>query len=232
MAENTSGIYRPEGAAETPYMRARDVWDRRIGSARQQAYTWRLVALFALAMTSLMGIALIWKSMSSEVVPYIVEVDGGGEVRLVGMAQTQVWAPNDGVQRFFLREWVESVRGVSSDVAVVRAALLRAYDGSTRRAQGLLDQQVKESNPLELAKKQTRHVKVTAMARVSDESWRVEWTEVSHDEAGQKIDEQRMMGVFELKIRTPETREEIEDNPLGLFVEHFSWSRVDAGEAE
>jgi type IV secretion system protein VirB5 len=38
--------FSPEGHTETPYMRAKQEWDDRIGSARVQAFHWR-AAFFA-----------------------------------------------------------------------------------------------------------------------------------------------------------------------------------------
>lgn len=219
--------FRPEGGVETPYMRASQVWDERIGKARQQALSWRLAAFVALAMTGLMGVALVWRSTAPDVVPYIVEVGGEGEVRLVGTPRTQNWKPGEGVQRFFLREWVEGVRGISSDASVVRGNLLRAYDGATTRAQAILDDVVREENPFELIEKQTREVQITSMVKVGDESWRVEWTEASRDKSGHRFGVQKMVGVFELNHHAPTTKSDVEKNPLGLFIEHFSWSRVE-----
>ena len=47
---------------ETPYQRAGQLWDERIGSARVQARNWRLMAFGTLAISGLMSGALIWAS--------------------------------------------------------------------------------------------------------------------------------------------------------------------------
>ena len=60
---------------ETPYQKAGQVWDERIGSARVQARNWRLMALGCLALSFATSGALIWRSLQSTVTPYIVEVD-------------------------------------------------------------------------------------------------------------------------------------------------------------
>ena len=36
--------YKPEGIPLTPYLKAKEIWDNRIGSARVQAYNWRLAS--------------------------------------------------------------------------------------------------------------------------------------------------------------------------------------------
>ena len=46
---------------ETPYQKAGQVWDERIGSARVQAKNWRLMALGCLALSFATSGALIWR---------------------------------------------------------------------------------------------------------------------------------------------------------------------------
>lgn len=71
---------------ETPYQRAGQVWDERIGSARVQARNWRLMAFGGLLLSTGLSGGLLWQSMQGRVVPYVVEVDrlrgeGGGSCR-------------------------------------------------------------------------------------------------------------------------------------------------------
>src|SRR5438309_877953 len=76
-------------APETPYQRAAQVWDARIGSARVQARNWRLIAFGGLALSSVLSGGLLWQSMQSRVVPYVVEVDSLGEARAVAPAAAE-----------------------------------------------------------------------------------------------------------------------------------------------
>ena len=68
---------------ETPYQRAGQVWDERIGSARAQARNWRLMAFGCLTLTGGLSAGVVWQSMQSRVTPYVVEVDGLGVARAV-----------------------------------------------------------------------------------------------------------------------------------------------------
>src|SRR3546814_1279260 len=72
---------------ETPYQRAGQVWDERIGSARAQARNWRLMAFGCLALTGGLSSGLVWQSTQSRVTPYVVEVDRLGEARAVTEAE-------------------------------------------------------------------------------------------------------------------------------------------------
>ena len=66
----------------TPYQRAAQMWDERIGSARVQARNWRLMAFGGLALSIGLASGLVWQSLQSRVVPYVVAVDRLGEAQL------------------------------------------------------------------------------------------------------------------------------------------------------
>ena len=53
----------PEPA--TPYQRAGQVWDERIGSARVQARNWRLMAFGCLALSGGLTSGLVWQSVQN-----------------------------------------------------------------------------------------------------------------------------------------------------------------------
>src|ERR1700743_232895 len=72
---------------DTPYQRAGQVWDERIGSARVQARNWRLMAFGCLSITGGLFGALILPALASRVVPYVVEVDNLGQPRAVSEAE-------------------------------------------------------------------------------------------------------------------------------------------------
>src|SRR3546814_8931376 len=55
---------------ETPYQRAGQLWDERIGSARVQARSWRLMAFGCLALAAGASTGLAWQSLQSRVTPY------------------------------------------------------------------------------------------------------------------------------------------------------------------
>ena len=67
----------------TPYQKAGQLWDERIGASRVQARNWRLMAFGCFALSTALSGALVWQSMQSRVTPYVVEVDKFGEARTV-----------------------------------------------------------------------------------------------------------------------------------------------------
>src|SRR5258708_27066334 len=48
---------------ETPYQKAAQVWDERIGSARVQAKNWRLMAFGSLILSAGLAASLVWETL-------------------------------------------------------------------------------------------------------------------------------------------------------------------------
>src|SRR3954465_3225478 len=89
----------------TPYQRAAQVWDDRIGSARVQAKNWRLMAFGCLILSSGFAAALVWRSAQGTITPWVVEVDRLGEARTVASA-TATYAPTDPQIAFHLARFI------------------------------------------------------------------------------------------------------------------------------
>ena len=68
-------------APETPYQKAAQVWDERIGSARVQARNWRLIAFGNLGLAAGLATALVWQATRGTIVPWVVQVDKLGEAQ-------------------------------------------------------------------------------------------------------------------------------------------------------
>jgi type IV secretion system protein VirB5 len=118
--------------AETPYQRAAQVWDERIGSARVQANNWRLMAFGTLTLSTAMAGTLIWQSLQSRITPYVVEVDHLGEARAVKPAEAG-FVPTDPQIAWHLARFIEKVRSISLDPVLMRRDWLSAYDFTTER---------------------------------------------------------------------------------------------------
>lgn len=93
-----SSRFGREPVPETPYQRASQVWDDRLGSARQQAYNWRLIAFGAMAVLALSVADNLRLRFGTKIVPYVVEVDRLGQARSVAPAGAD-YRPTRGIRR-------------------------------------------------------------------------------------------------------------------------------------
>src|SRR3546814_4256209 len=74
MFKRPSTHYGKTPEPETPYQKAVQIWDDRIGSARVQAKNWRLAAFGSLLLASGFAGALVWQSARGTIVPWVVQV--------------------------------------------------------------------------------------------------------------------------------------------------------------
>src|SRR3954463_3153256 len=123
---------------ETPYQRAAQAWDDRIGSARVQARNWRLMALGSLILSAGPASGLFWEWTQGTVTPWVVEVDRLGQAQSVSPANP-FYQPTDPQIAFHLARFIEDVRGLPADAVVLRQGWLRAYDFTTDRGAAALN---------------------------------------------------------------------------------------------
>ncbi|MEO7680375.1 MAG: conjugal transfer protein TrbF [Sphingomonas sp.] len=208
---------------ETPYQRAGQLWDERIGSARVQARSWRLMAFGGLALTTAMSGALIWQSLQSRVTPYVVEVDRLGEARAVTAAEAG-YRPTDPQIAWHLSKFIENVRSISLDPVLMRRDWLAAYDFATQRGALFLGDYARSADPFGKVGEKTVSVQVTSVVRASDQSFQVKWTETAFDR-GAPSGVSHWTGILTVKLKLPASADTLRKNPLGLYVDAIDWSR-------
>ncbi len=219
----SSPSYGETPVLETPYQRAGQVWDERLGSARVQASNWRLIAFGCLALACMSSAALIWRSLQSTVTPYVVEVNSFGEVRAIGPA-LEPYKPTDAQIAHHLARFIENIRGLSSDPIMVRRNWLSAYDFATDRAAATLNDYAREHDPFSSVGSKTRAVEVFSVVRSSDKTFEARWVEHSY-ENGALAKSERFTGAFTIILDPPRDADTLRKNPLGLYVHALSWAQ-------
>ncbi len=208
---------------ETPYQKAAQVWDERIGSARVQARNWRLMAFGSLILSAGFASALVWQSARGTVVPWVVQVDNLGQAQTVAPANAD-YRPTDPQIAFHLGRFIEQVRAIPADAIIVRQNWLRAYEWTTDRGAAALNDYARSNDPFTKVGRQQVAVEVSSVIRASNDSFRVAWTE-RHYENGQLSRTERWTAILTIVIQTPRDAERLRANPLGIYVNAISWSR-------
>ncbi|AKK75210.1 conjugal transfer protein TrbF [Pseudomonas aeruginosa] len=208
---------------ETPYQRAAQVWDERIGSARVQARNWRLMAFGSLILSAGFASALVWQSARGTVVPWVVQVDNLGQAQTVAPANAD-YRPTDPQIAFHLGRFIEQVRAIPADAIIVRQNWLRAYEWTTDRGAAALNDYARANDPFTKVGRQQVAVEVSSVIRASPNSFRVAWTE-RHFENGQLSTTERWTAILTIVIQPPRDAERLRANPLGIYVNAISWSR-------
>jgi type IV secretion system protein VirB5 len=208
---------------ETPYQKAAQVWDERIGSARVQARNWRLMAFGCLILSSGLAFGLVWQSARGTITPWIVQVDRLGQAQAVAPADP-FYQPSDPQIAFHLARFIEDVRGLPSDAIVLRQDWLRAYDFTTDRGAAALNDYARVNDPFAKLGKMQVSIEVSSVIRASPDSFRVAWIERRY-ENGQLAATERWTAIVSIVIETPRDADRLRKNPLGVFVNAINWSK-------
>lgn len=208
---------------ETPFARAGQLWDERIGTARVQARNWRLMAFGCLGLSGAMSIGLIWQSTQSRVAPYVVEVDRLGEARAVSPAEAS-YQPTDPQIAWHLAHFISDIRTVSLDPVLMRHSWLEAYDFVTRRGGQAIGDYARTANPFADLGDRTVSVEVTSVVRASDLSFQVKWTETAYDH-GATSGTSHWTAILTIVRQAPANADVLRKNPLGIYVDAIDWSR-------
>ena len=207
----------------TPYQKAAQVWDERIGSARVQARNWRLMALGGLMLSTGLSAGLVWQSTQSRVVPFVVEVDRLGEPRALQPVDKE-YQPTDPQIAWHLARFITDVRTISLDPVLMRANWLVAYDFVTPRGARFLSDYARSADPFAEVGTRTVSVQVTSVVRASDRSFQVKWIE-SDFERGNLASSSHWTAMISVVMRPPASAEILRKNPLGLYVDAIDWSQ-------
>ncbi|MEI9414176.1 conjugal transfer protein TrbF [Mesorhizobium sp. Cs1299R1N1] len=208
---------------ETPYQRAAQAWDERIGSARVQAKNWRLMAFGSLVLAGGFAAALVWQSARGSVVPWVVQVDKFGEAQVVASA-TADFKPTDPQIAWHLARFIEQVRSIADDPVIVRQNWLRAYDYTTDRGAVSLNDYARLNDPFAKVGKIQVAIDVSSVIRASPDSFRVAWTERRY-ENGSLASTERWTAILTIVIQQPRDAERLKANPLGVYVNAINWSK-------
>ncbi|MCY1665039.1 MULTISPECIES: conjugal transfer protein TrbF [Hyphomicrobiales] len=223
MFKRPSTHYGKSPEPETPYQRAAQVWDDRIGSARVQAKNWRLMAFGSLALSAGLSAALVWQSLSGSVVPWVVQVDKLGQAQAVAPA-TADYRPTDPQIAFHLARFIEEVRSIPADAIIVRQNWLRAYDFTTQAGALALNDYARANDPFTKVGKTQIAVDVSSVIRASPDSFRVAWVQRTYQD-GSLASTERWTAILTVVVQVPRDAEKLRANPLGIYVTAINWSK-------
>lgn len=228
MQEAIAKKWSPEGALDTPYKKAAQEWDVRMGRAVVQAKNWRLATFASLATNVVALGGMIYLGAQPKAVPHIIEVDKLGAPNYVGAAgeSGKSYKPSEASLRYHLRRFVDQTRSVSSDAAVLKRNWLDAYNLITQNAANQLNAYAQKAEPFKRIVNERVSVDVLSTVPISRDTWQVDWREDSWDKSGNQIGSTVWRGTFRVIVKPPTTDEQLAVNPIGLLIDEFHWSKL------
>ena len=232
--------FRRRGAASlpveetNPYLAARRSWNDHVGGLAASRRMWQLVAILSLliVLASVGGIISI--GSQSKFVPYVVKVDSLGSA--VATTRADRAAPVDArVIQAQLGSFIQSARFVTSDIALQRQGIFRVYsmllpnDPATQKMNDWLNGN-QETTPFKRAETKTVSIEIASVIPQTSQTWQVDWTETERDRQGGLIQPpMKWRALVTIKVLAPNTgttEQQVHDNPLGIYVSDYSWSRT------
>ena len=208
---------------ETPYQKAQQIVDNRMGSALVRAKNWRLAFFGQTALCALLAGGFIWQGAQASITPYVIEVDDRGGVKAVGPAQNS-FDPSDAQIANQLARFIKNVRSVSIDPVVLRDNWLDAYSYATDKAALTLNTYANENDPFVDIGQRSVTVDVISIVRSSEDSFEVRWRETNFRN-GAQLGTQTFTASLAIITKPPTDAQTLHRNPLGLYVHGLNWSQ-------
>lgn len=206
----------------TPYQRAAQVWDDRMGLSLAHARNWRRMAFANLAMAAFLGGGWWMQSREAQVKPFVVEVSAWGETQRITALDGR-YAPTEVQVGHALADWIRKVRSKSIDPIVIRQNWLQAYDLVTPRGGAVLNAWAQAHDPFAELGREAVNVEVLNVVRRSSRTYDLQWRETRFVN-GQQAGQARWRALITVKIQAPRTEAELMKNPLGIRIEDVSWT--------
>lgn len=215
--------YGSSAPVESPYQRAAQEWDNRIGSAVAQAKNWRLAAFCSLGLAALSLGGFIYQASNTNIATFVVPIDKYGRPGRIEVAG-QSYKPSTAETGYFLADWVTRTRSKSIDAIVIRDNWTAAYRFVAGSAIGQLNDYAKTHDPFANAGAQAVSVEIVSVLARSPNTYQVQWRETTVDQGATRATE-NWTGLFTAKINVPKNEAELRANPLGIYITSFQWSQ-------
>ena len=206
----------------TPYQRAGQVWDDRMGLSLAHARNWRRIAVANLGLAVFLGAGWWVQADRAVVKPFVVEVAAWGETQRITAIGGR-YEPNDAQVGHALAGWIRDVRSKSIDPIVIRQNWLRAYDLLTPRAAAFLNAWAQTRDPFAEVGREAVNVEVLNVVRRSGRTFDLQWRETRFVN-GQAAGTERWRALITTGVQAPRNEAELMKNPLGLKIEEVSWT--------
>lgn len=229
MKDAKSKKWLASAPVDTPFKRAAQEWDKRMGNALVQAKNWRMAVFITyLAIVLPLIFGCIYLGSLPKIEPHVIDVlpDGSAIYRgPVGKSWERYTPPKQTI-KFQLHRFLSDTRSISSDLAVVKKNWFDAYNLLTPKAATTLSTYANDNSPFERAKTQRVSIEVTATVATSADSWQVDWTEIIWGPKGNVIDTEYWRASLRVAMIKPNSDADLIKNPLGIYIDEFHWSRI------
>ena len=212
----------PQGTLDHHFLAGRQYRADEIGEVIAHRNWWRLATFGAMGWGMLATLGLIYLGSLPKHVPWPIRWDSAsGTMQPLAIAHKAGQEPV--TIRLWLREFVSTLRGISTDKELMRRQWQVAMTRLTTEGKQRLVAYEAQIKPLKQA--EPVKVEILHMLRQTKSTWDVRWQETRYSaQDGAPYPPETYRGLFTFQHRLPRTHEELEYNPAGIFFHEWSWS--------
>ena len=208
----------------SPYQRAYQEWENRIGSARKQARNWMLAGIASIIMCILLLISIIVVVNCQKMYVYVAEIKPEESVVNVQTA-VKSYTPTIAQKIAFVSDFIKNITQIPLDPVVLNKQWQNALLAVSGRAETQLKQVYNKLTPLKLIGQKTIVTVITDSNEVSLNSFEMTFQITIYNRDGGVESVKLYSGVFTFAPSVaPDTLSQMVINPLGLKIGFFSFS--------
>jgi len=213
--------------ATTPYDLAKQEWDNRMGALVVRAKNWRILCFFLVAVLILLSLIGLNLSSKPSIIPFYIEINQEtGQVKKVERADHIQYEPSVESIKYFLYQWIKRTRGLSPDIVLLESQVRDAYGMLSSQGANKLSYYIKETKPLDrVMNGESMSVDFVSFHSLTKTTHQLTWEETLFVN-GKFKNKVMMSAVFTIALSTPKDEEALLVNPLGIYIDDFSWDRV------
>ena len=208
----------------TNYEKAVEAFENQLLNISKALHTWKILAFICLGIAFLALSGNIYLSTRSTLVPYVIEVDEAGNAKAINPAYQKNYEPKEEFLIYSLKEFVRNFRWISLDPVVQNSLYTKAMNLLTEPMQEKLKEISLEENLSNLIQeKYTRDVQINSAIKVAGtkNTYQIKWREILYSSSGDILLNKILVGIFTISIEQPKTLQELDRNPLGVYIVDF-----------
>jgi type IV secretion system protein VirB5 len=212
----------------SPAEKAARKWDEREGGIIEQNQNLRRLLMGLILVIIILAAALAFRASTDYSTVYVVETDiNTGEVRNVGTAnQMKNYQPGDAVFNFFLKQFVQNVRAIPLDEVVLNQHREEAIGFLTKDGATMLQAEWDRENHFGKVGIATVQVAINSILPMDGgKSYQVRWTETEFRLGTNAKTVTPYTGVFTVEIIKSTDKQQLDVNPLGIYITDLHWDR-------
>ncbi|MCL4576053.1 conjugal transfer protein TrbF [Fusobacterium nucleatum YWH7199] len=208
----------------TNYEKAVEAFENQLLNISKALHTWKILAFICLGIAFLALSGNIYLSTRSTLIPYVIEVDEAGNAKAINPAYQKNYEPKEEFLIYSLKEFVRNFRWISLDPVVQNSLYSKAMNLLTEPMQEKLKEISLEENLSNLIQeKYTRDVQINSAIKVAGtkNTYQIKWREILYSSSGDILLNKILVGIFTISIEQPKTLQELDRNPLGVYIVDF-----------